>query len=492
MHHRTICQHRSVLPLLLLTIAGVAGSARAAEKPNIVFVLADDLGYKDVGFTGATFYETPNLDALAKGGMIFNRAYSCGPNCAPTRACLISGTYTPRHHIYTPGGQSKGDHKLMRLLVPSREGPKVDFPPSAAALQPSVVSFAEVLKEAGYATGHFGKWHVGPDPQGFDEYGSDGTPGKQGKHYGSITVADQLTDAGVKFIDKHKGRPFFLYVAHWDVHTPIRAKKDVVEKYKKKLESVGGGWNPTYAGMIEAVDKSVGRLRAALAKHDIDDNTLFIFSSDNGGVPGITRNLPLRGGKGSLFEGGIRVPTCMTWPAVVKAGATSDTPISSVDFLPTFVELGGSKLPTSQPVDGRSLAPVLRGDPKALKDRAIFWFYPLYLQGGAGNAVVPVHGTDRMYWRGVPAAAIVKGDWKLIRYFEDDSVKLFDLAKDIGEHRDLAAAEPDRAKALRTELDTWLKATKAPIPTKLNPAFSATAGAGKSETTKPPPRTRGR
>ena len=473
---------RAVSPVLVLFLVGCAANSAhrtehvslAGRRPNIVFVLADDLGWRDVGFSGAEFFETPHIDRLAQDGVIFHRAYTCGPNCAPTRACLISGMYTPRHHIYTPGRLSKGKLEYMKLLVPARrQQRRVDFPPSRAALDPSVVSFAEVLKQAGYRTGHFGKWHVGPDAQGFDVFGSDGTPGKRRTHYRSRVVADKLTAAGEQFIAENKDAPFFLYLSHWDVHTPIRAKAEVVAKYQAKLDRLkrdgtasgtgGQDWNPTYAAMIEAVDKSVGRLRAKLEEVGLTKSTLFVFSSDNGGLPRVTDNRPLRGGKGSLFEGGIRVPTCMTWPGKVRPGTENDVPVTSVDFLPTFCELAGVELPTSQPVDGRSIVPLLEGK-DALRDRPIFWFFPLYLVGGRGNQVLPVFGTDRMYWRGVPAAAVVQDNFKLIRYFEDDSIKLFDVRNDVGEANDLSQARPEKAKAMLATLNGWLTETKAPVP----------------------------
>ena len=453
-------------------------SASDARKPNFVFVLADDLGWRDVGFAGAPFFETPHIDRLAGAGMIFERAYSSGPNCKPARACLVSGMYTPRHHIYTATIRSKGALGNMRLLVPAvEEKAKVEFPPSLGDLEPGVVSVAEVLSGAGYATGYFGKWHLGPDRQGFGVIGSDGTPGNTKKHYGDKHVADKITDAGVAFLEENRDKPFFLCVAHWDVHTPIRAKEEVVARYEEKLSTLPGAeWNPTYAAMIEAVDKSVGRLQAKIDELGLSEGTLFVFSSDNGGLPSSTDNSPLRGGKGSLFEGGIRVPTCMTWPGVIEAGSTCDVPITSVDFLPTFAELSGASLPSAQPVDGRSMVPLLEGRFDALSDRPIYWFYPLYLSGEAEGNVLPIFGTTRPYWRGVPSAAVLKDDWKLVRYFEDDSAALYNVKDDVGETDDQFDAEPARAKAMLAELNRWLAKTEAPIPTELNPDFGSPAG----------------
>lgn len=459
--------------LSLLTLALIVGGARA-ERPNIVFVLADDLAWADVGYNGNKFYETPNIDRLAAAGMIFNRGYSGGPNCLPTRACLISGMYSPRTQIWTPGGLSKGNEDLMRLDVPKRSQKNNPFP-SELNLDPSVVSIAEVLKSVGYKTARFGKWHVGPDTQGFDISDPSGRGAEIGKKlYGNINVAEWLTDAGVKFIQDENEGPFFLYVAHWDVHSPIRARSDVKARFDKKL-AIGRWsrqWNTTYSAMIHAVDTSVGRLMNALEEQGIAENTLFVFSSDNGGA-GATTNKPLKGAKGALTEGGIRVAMAMRWPEVIQAGSQCETPVTSVDFLPTFADISEAKLPTQQPVDGVSVKQLMQG--QSIGERSIFWHYPLYLSGNGEGKVVPVFGTNVNYWRGVPASVIMKGDWKLIHYFEDDSVKLFDLKNDLAELKDLSTANSKKAAELRSELATWQAQTKAIIPTDLNPTFDSSS-----------------
>ncbi len=459
--------------LLLLCTA----CAHATDKPNIVFVLADDLGWADVGYNGATFYETPHIDALAKDGVRFNRFYPGGPNCAPTRACLMTGTYTPRHQLYQPSGRSKGDVKKMRWKVPTRgQGESYDtFHSNDNTIDAKWVSVAEVLKPAGYATARIGKWHLGDDDQGFDLSTNDGVrpfAEHKGNHYADVDVAKQMTDRAIAFIEDNKDRPFFLYVSHWEVHTPIKATADLVDKYKQKKG--GGGdqsfnWNPTYAAEIEVVDRSVGRLRAKLKELGLEQNTIFIFSSDNGGLPGVTMNKPLHAGKGSLFEGGIRTAFAAAWPAKVKPGTQTDVPVTGVDFLPTLAALAGAPLPTGQPIDGVSFAPLLEGKP--LAERAIFWHYPLYLTGGKGNKVLPVYGTGELYWRAVPSSAIVKGEWKLIYYYEYERYKLFNLKHDIGEQRDLAESHPEKAKALHGELMAWVEQTDAPVPDVVNPAF---------------------
>ncbi len=472
--------------ILAIVVIFLPLTAFAQERPNIVFVLADDLGYSDVGFNGAQFYETPNIDALASAGVIFSDFYSGGPNCAPTRACINTGMYTPRHGLYTPGGRAKGDATAMRFAVPTKgqtDPLYQTFPSQNDSILPAHTSIAEVLAEAGYATARFGKWHLGPDTQGFTVSSSNGEPGKESKHYGNIDVAEDLTDAALEFIEQNKDDPFYLYVAHWDVHSPLRARKDVVAKYKTKLETFPDqsyNWNPVYAAMIEAVDTSVGRLRAKLHELDLEKNTLFIFSSDNGGASFATTNRPLKGAKGAFFEGGIRVPTCAAWPAVVKPGGIAQAPLTSVDFLPTFAELSGAPLPSNQPVDGKSFVPVLNGEP-ALQDRAIFWHYPLYLAGQGYNQVLPVYGTNNMTWRAVPSTAIRRGDYKLIYYYEYDNYKLFNVRDDVSEQHDLAEAEPAIAKQLHTQLTDWVKQTGAPVPRKPNPAF------GKAPSEEKPP-----
>jgi arylsulfatase A-like enzyme len=256
--------------------------------------------------------------------MKFTSAYSGGPNCAPTRACLMSGTYTPRHQIYTPGGMSKGNPKYMRLLVPARERKDQALKKKAAAqfpinnsLDPSFVCIPEVLGKAGYRTARIGKWHLGEDVQGFHLSTANGKGGPGGKFYGNVDVAEQMTDRALQFIEKNRDGPFFLYLTHWDVHGPHRARKEVTERYKEKLAALPASararFNPVYAAMIEAVDRSVGRVADKVDELKLAESTLIVFSSDNGGLPKVSQLAPLRGQKGSLFEAGVRVATCMRW-----------------------------------------------------------------------------------------------------------------------------------------------------------------------------------
>ena len=447
-----------------------AASAKAAEKPNIVLIMIDDLAWADVPFNGHAFYETPNIDQLCKSGMKYTRAYSGGPNCLPTRACLISGMYTPRTKIWTPGGRAKGKKSWMKLDVPT-VGDKQ--PKTKVRLEPSVISIAEVLKSSGYTTARFGKWHLGPDTQGFDISDQNGKGDTSEKnYYGNIDVHEWLTDASCQFIQDNKNQPFFLFLSHWDVHTPIRARNNVTVKYEKKLKSQKWKrpWDPTYSAMIEAVDLSVGRVTATLKKLGLEKNTLVIFTSDNGGYS-ITSNKPLKGQKGSLYEGGIRVPTCMTWPGVITPGSENNTPITSVDFMPTFAQLAQAKLPDNQPIDGTSLVPLLQG--KSIPERAIFWHYPLYLSAyNTDGQVHNIAGTDTPYWRAVPSSVICRGPWKLIHYFENNSIELYNLDQDISESKNLAQQYPQKAASLFAELKKWQTDTKAWIPTQQNAHFN--------------------
>ncbi|MGK0190485.1 MAG: arylsulfatase A-like enzyme [Verrucomicrobiales bacterium] len=449
----------------------------AADRPNIVFIMADDLGWADVGYNGAEFYETPHIDRIRAAGMAFENAYPGASNCMPSRACIMSGMYTPRTQMWTPGGKAKGSKHAMKLLVP-RAGDKTGNAtfPSKLALEPAVTSIAEVLGMVGYKTARFGKWHLGADTQGFDISDSNGKSGAPEKnHYGNIDMAESLTDAAVRFIEKNKAAPFFLYLCHWDVHTPIRARKEVVAKYQKKLDSKTWSrkWNTTYAAMIEAVDTSVGRVWKQLQDSGVADNTLLVFTSDNGGHSGATFCAPLKGAKGAFYEGGLKVPMCISWPAVIQPGSHCATPVTGVDWMPTLTELAKASLPAKQPVDGRSIVSLMRSPdaPTPLDDRAIFWHYPLYLSGAQYNKVLPIHGTDRPFWRATPCSVIRRGDWKLIQFFEDDSTQLYNLRTDVSEQNDLAQSDPARAATLLTQLKQWQMDTRAVIPTAPNPDY---------------------
>jgi arylsulfatase A-like enzyme len=458
-----------VLGFMILA-AWTAGPAAAAEpaarRPNIVFILADDLGYTDVACYGSNYYETPNIDRLAATGIRFTGGYTCGPNCQPTRAALMSGQYGPRTGVYTVGSIDRFDWR-NRPLRP------VD---NVQQLPLDKVTVAQTLQAAGYATGMFGKWHLGqqekyhPGRRGFDE-----AIVSMGRHFDFATspkvdyppgsyLADFLTDKAVDFVRRHKDRPFFLYLPHFGVHAPHHAKRELIAKFQSK-PAVGGHHDPTYAAMIASVDESVGRVLALLDELKLAENTLVIFSSDNGGVGGyaregikkangITDNAPLRGGKGMLYEGGIRVPYVFRWPGKIPPGTVCDQPINSVDLYPTLLELAGAKPPEKYPLDGVSYVRLLTSGGKAPLDReAIYWHFPGYLGAGAGS------------WRTTPAGAIRAGDWKLLEFFEDGRLELYNLREDIGEKHNLAGQMPAKVKELHAKLLAWRKEIQAPMPT---------------------------
>jgi len=460
-------------------LAAALGPAAAGEArrrpPNVLLILIDDMGWRDVGFMGSRYYETPNIDRLAAQGMVFTNAYANAPNCAPTRACLMSGQYGPRHGVYTVGTSQRGK-AAGRKLIPI---------PNRTTLPAKTVTLAESLKRAGYTSASMGKWHLGSDPelgpvgQGFDVNVAGNTAGNPRSYFSPYRnkdlpdgpkgeyLTDRLTQEALAFIEANRARPFFLYLPHYAVHTPIQAKKQLIAKYQAKPPS-GGQSNPKYAAMIESVDQGVGALMAKLGQLNLAENTVVIFFSDNGGVGGyrelgiqggeITSNKPLRGGKGMLYEGGIREPMVVRWPAIVKAGTRCDVPVIGLDFYPTILEIAGLAKEPGQVLDGESLMPLL-AQTGTLKRDALFWHFPAYLQGGRGT------------WRTTPAGAIRQGDFKLIEFFEDSSLELYNLKDDIGETKNLAERMPDKTRALHQRLVAWRTAVKAPVPTERNPTF---------------------
>jgi len=445
------------------------------RKPNIIFVLIDDMGWRDLGCYGSEYYETPNIDRLAGQGMQFSDAYTCGPNCAPTRASLMSGQYTPRHGIVTVGTSARGPAHLRKLIPQENK----------TVLDAGITTIAEAIRLAGYVGASMGKWHLGNDPghgpigQGFDLNVGGYEAGHPKSYFSPYKnpelkdgpkgeyLTDRLTDEALKFIEANHSKPFFLYLPHYAVHTPIRAKKEMIAKYKTKKPSNGQG-NPTYAAMIESTDQGVGRMMAKLDELGLTDDTIVIFSSDNGGVggykalgikgPEVTSNAPLRGGKGMLYEGGIRVPLFVRWPGVVKPASRCDAPVITVDFYPTLLEMTGAQRPARQALDGRSIMPLLRSS-GGIGREAIFWHFPAYLQGGGGT------------WRTTPAGAVRKGQWKLIEFFEDGRVELYNIVRDISEKNNLAEKMSEKAKELHKLLRNWRKSVNAKVPRQLNPNY---------------------
>jgi len=446
--------------------------ALAAEKPNIVFFFIDDLGWSDLGFMGSKYYETPNIDRLAASGMVFDNAYANAPNCAPSRACLMSGKYSPRHGIYTVGDPVRGNHKF-RKLQPS---------PNQTVLADKFVTIAEALKTNGYTSASMGKWHLGenPETQGFDVNVAGrqwGSPSGGGYHspykYPNLAqqekgeyLTDRLTDEAVSFIETNKDEPFFLYLTHYAVHTPIQAKDELTKKYQQKAKTPHHN-NAKYAAMIESVDHSVRDVLATLDRLKLTDDTLIIFFSDNGGHMGATSNHPLRGAKGMLYEGGIREPMIVRWPGVTKAGSACKQPMIGIDFYPTLLEVTDTDQPAGYDLDGVSLVPLLR-DPTAKLDRdALFWHFPCYLQGTGDPQGGP--------FRTTPAGAIRKGDWKLIEWFETGRLELYNLADDIGEAEELSKQHPEKLAELHADMKKWRREVNAPVPNTPNPQYDPNA-----------------
>jgi arylsulfatase A-like enzyme len=470
---------RNVIQLVVLLGALLAGPVTGSEKekPNIVVVIADDLGWADVGYNGADFYETPNIDKLAADGMVFNRFYPSAANCAPSRASLLTGTYSPRHQVYIPQGVARGgDVSHMRFKVPTKGQNSTfnTFPVSINNVSPEFESLAEVLKKSDYISARLGKWHIGDDNQGFDVVSAEGEIGKitnfcgdEERYYDDVHVAERLTDAALDFIEKNKNNPFFLYLSHWEVHTPIVAQQERVDYFTEKLKRWRGkNFDPVYAAEVEQVDLSVARVLNKLEESGLEKNTVVIFTSDNGGLSTVTSNYPLRAGKGTFYEGGIRVPMCIKWPGVVQPDSETDVPVNGIDFMPTFAEIASAALPENQPVDGESILPVLKGEPFE-RQHPLFFHFPLYL-GGGKNAVLPSCTGEENYWRAVPSTAIISGDWKLIYYYEYERYELFNLKDDVSEQNDLAATKTGIALRLLGKLHTWVKDVNAPVPVVLN------------------------
>lgn len=466
------------LLLSIFLFVGCANNQQEKTKPNIVLIIADDLGWKDVGYNGAEFYETPNIDKLAADGMVFNRFYPGAANCAPSRATLLTGMYMPRHDVYIPQGLARGgETSKMRFKVPTQGEDSTfnTFHVSINQVDAKYESLAEMLKKAGYTSARIGKWHIGDDNQGFDLVSANGEPGfftnKNGteeRFYADVHVAEKMTNTALEFIEQNKENPFFLYLSHWEVHTPIKAREERIDYFEKKkaeleLENV----NSTYAAEIEQVDLSVGRVRKKLHELGLDENTMVIFTSDNGGVSAQTSNLPLRAGKGTYYEGGIRVPFCIKYPGVTIPGTQTDIPVNGVDFMPTFAEIAGAPLAQNQPVDGLSFLPVLKND-SFDSDRPIYFHFPLYIGGGGPDKVLPAYDGTPNYWRGVPSTTVLSGDWKLIYYYEYEMVELYNLKNDISEQNDLSQINPEKAKEMLGQLQAWVSEVDAPVPNVLN------------------------
>ncbi|MEM1098411.1 MAG: sulfatase [Planctomycetota bacterium] len=465
----------NLLGLFVLVLAGLAVCKQVAAEPdrlNFVVIVADDLGWRDPGFMGSDYHHTPNLDRLASEGLTFQRAYANAPVCAPTRAAILSGMYSPRTGVYTVG-RGPTDSNALPLITPTNR----------SSLPSDIVTLPEALQQAVYATGHVGKWHLGrpagntgPEAHGFDStvgasrgggtrtyfapYGiatldADATPGEYLTH--------RLTEEAIGFIHEHRDEPFFLWLAHYAVHTPIEPEPDVLAEVQDRPRGQLHD-NPEYAAMLESLDTSVGQLLAAIDDAGLTERTVIVFVSDNGGGNRVTSMAPLSGSKGSLSEGGIRVPCVVKFPGVVPPGTQTEQPVILLDLYPTLLELAGVRPQHSQPVDGVSWVRLLRDPTQRLADRSLGWYVPVYSTSPRGNL------SKR------PSAVITRGRWKLHYDFETDTSRLYDLQTDLGETRDLAAKQPAALSSMQRELQAWLRAIDA-TPPQPNPAYT-----GKSTT----------
>lgn len=476
-------------------------SAQATHaKPNVILFLIDDLGWSDLGVTGSRYYETPNLDALAKEGVFFSQAYAANPVCSPTRASILTGKYPSRIGLTNHSG-AKGPWGPTHKLKP---------PALVGHLPPEDLTLAEALKEAGYRTAHIGKWHLQahhqkdrthyPEANGFDlniaghrmgQPGSYYFPYKSAQHPNTNVpdmddgkagdyLTDALTDKAIAFIEAHQEQPFFLNLWYYTVHTPIIPRKDKLEKYRKKANAMGLNAtmrearaehqslsqlhqdNAAYAAMVESMDENIGRILEALRRLELEDDTIVVFFSDNGGLstgdaPSMpTSSLPLRAGKAWVYEGGIRVPFIVKLPGKVKAGLTVEEPVVSTDIYPTILDLAGLPLRPEQHLDGVSLKALASGKADSLQREAIYFHYPHY------------HHINTMG----PAGAVRKGDYKLVEVYETGAVELYNLRNDIGEEKNLAGAMPELAASIKKMLHDWCEnsGSKMPVP---NPDYHA-------------------
>ena len=445
---------------------------------NFIVILVDDLGWTDLSCYGSQYYETPNIDRLASQGVQFSNAYAACAVCSPTRAAVLTGRYPARVGVtdwiranFQRGGKPAPEQKLPEYVGTSSQ--ELLCPRNPFWMETDEITLAEALKPAVYVSCHVGKWHLGmedwyPEKQGFDfniggcDFGQPPSyfdpyyrekqgyiptlkPRKEGEY-----LTDRENDEAVNFIRENRDSSFFLYMAHYAVHTPIQAKNDLIARYKAKKPTNHN--NPVYAAMVHSVDEAVGRIMSTLDELNLTNNTVIIFTSDNGGLIGPTNNTPLRAGKGYPYEGGIRVPLIIRWHGVVEPGSVCDESVTSVDYFPTIMEAAGVKIPSGLTIDGENLLPVLT-QTGSLKRDAIYWHFPHYRQRDI-----------------VPYSIIRAGDWKLIKRYEGKTFELFKLDDDLGEKNDLSKQIPEKVRELDARLTTWLKETGAKLPKK-NPDY---------------------
>lgn len=463
-----------LLCALCLFLTSCQAIEAEAGQPNVVHIVVDDLGVMDVGFMGDRRYHTPNIDRLASQGMTFTNGYAPAANCAPSRACVLTGQYPMSHGVYTVGSSERGRAKTRRIIPTENNTTVAD----------EHVLLTERFKELGYFVAQVGKWHISADPttQGVDiniagTHG--GGPGRAGyfSPYENPNLpdgpkgeylTDRITTEAIRIIEDNKDQPFFLYFPFFTVHTPIQGKPELTAKYQGRDDV-----HAEYAAMVESLDQNVGRLLDALDRLQLSENTIVVFTSDNGGIRDFSPQDPYRAGKGSYYEGGVRVPFAVRWPGVVEPGTTSEVPVTGLDFYPTYLEILG--LEAQKPLAGTSLVGVLKGE-TGLAERPLFWHFPIYLE--AYNPKTD-DGRDPLF-RTRPGSTMRYGQWKLHHYFEDMAYELYDLESDPGERNNLADTMPGKLRELVAILDAWRNKHGAPIPTEPNPHYQGGTSLGKN------------
>lgn len=443
------------------------------SKPNVILINVDDLGWSDLSFMGSNYYETPNIDKLAENGMIFYNAYAAAANCAPSRASMLSGKYTTEHEIYTVGNSERGNKKTRKLIpIKNNEILDLDF-----------FLISEMFKNEGYTNGIFGKWHLGPEGFYPEQSGFDsniggckkGGPGKGGyfSPYENPKIedgpdgeylTDRIGDETVKFIEDNQNSLFFAYVPFYSVHTPIQSKEQYLKKY---LNKTPGKYHnrPDYAAMIQSLDENVGKILKKIDELNLSEKTLIIFTSDNGGIRDISDQFPLRAGKGSYYEGGIKVPLIFSWKNKIKPKSKSFERVINIDFFPTLKSILGYKNDNLE-LDGVDLNPIFQEE--KIEERALYFHFPIYLE--AYN-VQKDDGYDPIF-RTRPGSVIIKDNWKLHHYFEDNILELYNLEDDVSELKDLSQENKEIALELFNELKKWRERRKAPIPNKINSDYN--------------------
>ena len=430
--------------------------------------MADDLGWTDLSFMGSNYYQTPNIDRLAKSGITFYNAYASATNCSPSRASMLSGKYTTEHGIFTVGDSERGNKKTRKLIpIENKEEIGQDF-----------FLIPEMLKNLGYTNGHFGKWHLGkeghyPEQNGFDvnfggfENGGPGTGGYTSPYNNPKIedgpkgeyLTDRIGNEVVNFIDENQNKTFFAYVPFYSVHTPIEPKLE----YEKKYQKIKGDQyhnRADFAGMIQSLDENVGKILDKIQELNLIEKTLIIFTSDNGGIRSISNQFPLRAGKGSYYEGGIKVPLIFSWNKKITANTKSYERVSNIDFFPTIKNIVGYK--ERLELEGVDLSPVFND--KKLQERSLFFHFPIYLEP---YDVYKDNSTDPLF-RTKPGSVIIKNDWKLHHYFENNSIELYNLKEDVSESKNLSNENKEKTNELFEELNNWRKLNNAPIPSKIN------------------------